>query len=185
MFVLHLSSKLYNATLHSEEVNEVFSLLVRHCSGAVKPPKIQVICCDHCFALQLYIHFLLYHFCLSSSQFNPKTLPFFAPQPNMPWLFDSFLSNMPTSVNFFNFPNNLLLKNGQDSIIFTYLFKHHPTVKLVAYLLEIIPKRRRKKVSPPGKRLLYLQYAENATLRMSKCYNIRNQCDCLESYFKV
>lgn len=91
---------------------------------------------------------------------------------------------MYTSINFFDFPDNLLLEDGQDSIIFTYLFKHHPAVKLVAYLLEIIPEKGRNKVKVKNYNL-YLYCAQQATLRISKCYNDRNQRDGFEGYFKV
>lgn len=49
----------------------------------------------------------------------------------------SFLSTS-MSINLFHFPNDLLLKDGQDGVIFAYLFKHHP--KVIAYLLEKIPR---------------------------------------------
>lgn len=49
----------------------------------------------------------------------------------------SFLSTS-MSINLFHFPNDLLLKDGQDGIIFAYLFEHHP--KVIAYLLEEIPR---------------------------------------------
>lgn len=87
---------------------------------------------------------LLYHFLLRSTGLNPKTLPLhhpIAPRSITRCPFWTPSSSTWPSINFFDFPDNLLLKDGQDSIIFTYLFKHHPTVKLVAYLLEIIPKK--------------------------------------------
>lgn len=59
-------------------------------------------------------------------------------------LFDSFSFNVHTSIDFFDLPDNLLLEDGQYSVIFAYLFEHHPAVKLIAYLLEIIPEKRAK-----------------------------------------
>lgn len=119
-----------------------FFLVQRHCCGATKPQKSQVIHYDHCDQLQ--IHSLYIHFLLHSSSFTAKTLPLCHPVTGFSTLSSS--THTP-SINFFDFPDNLLLKDGQDSIIFAYLFKHHTAVKLVAYLLEIIPKKWRNKVT--------------------------------------
>lgn len=84
---------------------------------------------------------VLYYFLLQSSAFqswNTSSVP--SSRPSV-LAFKLFPLNLHTSINFFNFPNDLLLKDGQDSVIFTYLFKHHPTVEFIAYLLEIIPKK--------------------------------------------
>lgn len=51
-----------------------------------------------------------------------------------------------TSIHLFHFPNDLLLKNGQDIVVLSNLFKHHPAVELVAHLLEIISKEERLQI---------------------------------------
>lgn len=49
------------------------------------------------------------------------------------------------SIDFFNFTDYLLLENGQDGVIFAYLFEHNPAVELVAYLLEVISEKMKRR----------------------------------------
>lgn len=75
---------------------------------------------------------------ITSSPFASKTL--LSPSSSFVIHLLHLLPLQPSaSINFFHFSNDLFFKDGQDCVIFTYLFKHHPTVKLIAYLLEIIP----------------------------------------------
>lgn len=77
-FVLHLSSKLYNSTLHSKEVNEVFFFLLvpRHGSGATEPQKSQVARRGHRFALPLFYCIPLFS---APPRHHPITLPLHHP----------------------------------------------------------------------------------------------------------
>lgn len=86
-----------------------------------------------CSSVPCWFPFLLY----SSSL---KHFLFIGSPSTMLWFSSSSTSTCP-SIYFFNFSNYLLLKDGQDSIIFTYFFKHYPAVKLVAHLLEIISEK--------------------------------------------
>lgn len=104
---------------------------------------------------------LLYHFLLRSSGFQSHSTS--SSPSNRSSTFQSLLAlsrasffstlssfDVRTSIDFFDLPDNLLLEDGQDSVIFAYLFEHHPAVKLVAYLLEIIPEKRAKSLNSPA-----------------------------------
>lgn len=48
------------------------------------------------------------------------------------------------SVDFLNFPDDLLLEDRQHGVVLAHLFEHHPAIELVADLLEIKPKRSKQ-----------------------------------------
>lgn len=140
-FVFHLSGTFYNATLHSK-VNEVFAsspTSLQRCQAHQKDSWGSKVTNHPQWPLLCFSTFF--------SVLNPKTHPLHhSVAPSYADL--STPSSLTcTSINFFNFPNNLFLENGQNGVIFTYLFEHHPTVKLVAYLLEIIPTEAENKVN--------------------------------------
>lgn len=134
-----------------------------------RPPKSRFMCCDHRFALQLYFHFFSSTFVWALPAPFLKHFHFTFPiplGPTSPDLSDSVLLDVHVSINFFHFPDNLLLEDGQDSIFFSYLFKHHPAVKFIADLLEIVPGKKGTEVEVQSYNLWFC--AQQSAFRISE-----------------
>lgn len=168
-FVLHLSSKLHYATLFSKETILSSSNPSITADVPTRPPKSRFMCRDHRFALQLHFHFYSSTFVWALPTSFLKHFHFTIPIPlgrTSPDLSDSVLLDVHASINFFDFPDYLLFEDGQDSIFFSYLFKHHPTVKFIADLLEIVPRKKGTEVEVQSYNLWFC--AQQSAFRISE-----------------